>query len=87
MIAMDGTDGFFDSNMTQNGYAFRVGRKASFILHNHRHSITDDKGNVADYLVDLAFVVGIDKASEFNQADKAFIHLFKHFTEIWSSRR
>ena len=87
LIAMDGTDGFFDSNMTENGYAFRVGRKASFILHNHRHSITDAEGKKADYLVDLAFVVGIDTASRFKTAEKAFIHLFKYLTEVWSSRR
>jgi len=87
LIAIDSTDNFFDSNMTQNGLAFNVGRKSSFILLNHRHSITDAKGNKADYIVDLAFVVGIDTISTFKTPEDAFIHLFEYLTKVWSSRR
>jgi hypothetical protein len=87
LIAMDGTDGFFESNVTKNGYAFRVGRNASFILHNHRHSITDPEGNKADYVVDLAFVVGVDAAAKFRTTEKAFTHLFKYLTTVWRSER
>lgn len=87
LIAMDGKDGFFESNVTKNGYAFRVGRNASFILHNHRHSITDPAGNKADYLVDLAFVVGVGAAAKFKTTEKAFTHLFKYLTKVWRSER
>jgi len=87
LIAMDGIDGFFESNMTENGYAFRIGRNASFILHNHRHSITNPEGIKVDYLVDLAFVVGIDAADKFKTTEKAFTHLFKYLTKVWSGER
>ena len=87
LIAMNGTDGFFDSNVTENGYAFRVGRNASFILHSHRHLIVDADGKQADYLVDLAFIVGVDAASKFKTTEKAFNHLFKYLTTVWSSKQ
>jgi hypothetical protein len=87
LIAMDGTDGFFESNITENSYAFRVGRNASFILHNHRHSITDYAGKRADYLVDLAFVVGINNAAKFKTTEMAFSHLFKYLSKVWSGKR
>jgi hypothetical protein len=86
-IAVHGEYGFYDSNMTQNGYAFLAGRDGSFIIHNHRHSTTDAKGNTADYLVDLAFVVGIDILARYENSEEAFIHLFEHFEKVWSSKR
>lgn len=87
LIATDGKDGLFDSNITENGYGFRVGRNATFILHNHRQIITDETGNKAEYQVELAFVVGENAAREYGSIENAFLHLFKYLVQIWGAKR
>jgi len=87
LIKLDGKNAFLDSCVTKNGYAIRVGRNATFILHNHHHSIHDDQGHKADYRVDLAFVIGVNAASEYPDLETAFHPLFQRFTDKLSSGR
>jgi hypothetical protein len=84
-IAMEGRDGFFDSNVTKNGYAFRVGPNASFIVHNHRIVLDTDPETSVDYVVDLAFVLGEHAGARFKTQQAAFQHLFRHLVDVWTS--
>lgn len=86
LIETKGKKAYFDSNATSDGYAFRVDRSSSFILHNHRHSLPDPADGRVDYSVDLAFVVGLDVVPESGSVEDAFRQLFQHFLDVWRTR-
>ena len=85
-FALNGSMTFLDSNITSGGYAFRIGRSASCIIHNHHHTAIDADGTKADCTVDLAFVVGVQEGFEPESVIDVFRSLFDHLVEVWKKR-
>lgn len=82
-----GKKGYYSSNISGGGYAFNVSRHASFILHNHRHTFTDPKGQRKTYTVELAFVVGIESSEPGETLETVFQGLFERFHFVWVKSR
>jgi len=80
-----GKGGIYSSNTSGGGYAYEVKPKASFILHNHRHTFRDPEGKKITYIVELAFVVGREAAEPGESLENVFQSLFERLRSVWAS--
>jgi hypothetical protein len=85
-IVAAGKNSFYDSNVTDGGYAMYILSGATCIVHNHHHTAKDELGNALDYVVELAFVVGDQVANAGGSADDAFVTLFNRLVTLWKTR-
>ncbi len=79
-----GKGGYYTSNTTDGGYAYKIGRSASFILHNHRHTFTDPERWNITYIVELAFVVGMEASEPGETLEDVFQSLFERLRSVWT---
>jgi len=82
-----GRRGFYSSNTSGGSFAFKVKRKASFILQNHRHTFTDPEGKSITYIVELSFVVGMEASETGETLEDIFHSLFERLRSVWNSSK